>query len=182
MIYPNLCNMSGSESLDFNRRLVYYQSMNHPIQYVKRSHALRRQEQCSTWERLLENGLVRVLEEGWSATSIDRVLRECGVPKGSFYHYFENKDAFGLDLIAHYQAKFAHRLERWFATPEEALIRGDEAWLRLEAAWQGFLHETSQEMARDEFKRGCLVGCLGQEVASLNEPVRQALLACQLEW
>jgi Tetracyclin repressor-like, C-terminal domain len=62
------------------------------------------------------------------------------------------------------------------------LIQGDEAWLRLEAALQGLMRESAQEMARFEFKRGCLVGCLGQEVASLNEPVRQALLECLLEW
>jgi TetR/AcrR family transcriptional regulator, transcriptional repressor for nem operon len=156
--------------------------MKSQVEYAKRSHSQRKQEQLSTQERLLEHGLARVLEAGWSATSIDVVLRECGVPKGSFYHYFPSKDAFGLALISHYQDVFTHRLEKWFGAEQEALIQGDEAWLRLEAALQGLMRESAQEMARFEFKRGCLVGCLGQEVASLNEPVRQALLECLLEW
>jgi TetR/AcrR family transcriptional regulator, transcriptional repressor for nem operon len=153
-----------------------------PIEYAKRSHSQRKQEQLSTRERLLERGVARVLEAGWSATSIDVVLRECGVPKGSFYHYFQSKDAFGLALISHYQDLFTQRLEKWFGAEQDALIQGDEAWLRLEAALQGLMRESAQEMARFDFKRGCLIGCLGQEVASLNEPVRLALLECLLEW
>jgi TetR/AcrR family transcriptional regulator, transcriptional repressor for nem operon len=156
--------------------------MKPQVEYAPRSHSQRKQDQLSTRERLLEHGLAHVLEAGWSATSIDVVLRECGVPKGSFYHYFQSKDVFGQALISHYQDLFTGRLEKWFGAEQEQFIRGDEAWLRLEAALQGWMRESVQEMARFEYKRGCLVGCLGQEVASLNEPVRQALLECLLEW
>ncbi len=156
--------------------------MGNQIEFAKRSHAQRKQAQQGTRERLLEHGLARVLEAGWAGTSIDVVLRECAVPKGSFYHYFESKEAFGLGLIAHYQSIFMRRVGKWLSIDQEQGMTGDEAWLHLEAALHGFLREFVQDMARFDFKRGCLVGSLGQEVASLNEPVRQALLACLLEW
>jgi TetR/AcrR family transcriptional regulator, transcriptional repressor for nem operon len=37
------------------------------------------------------------------------------VPKGSFYHYFDSKDSFGLALIDAYAAHFARKLDRWLA-------------------------------------------------------------------
>lgn len=41
-------------------------------------------------------------EKGFSATGLDEILKAVGVPKGSFYHYFDSKEAFGAELIDRY--------------------------------------------------------------------------------
>ena len=48
------------------------------------------------------------------ATGIDGVLKTVGVPKGSFYHYFDSKEDFGRAVMDNYAAYFANKLKRWF--------------------------------------------------------------------
>ena len=121
-------------------------------------------------------GLQKVLEGGWSATSIDVVLRECDVPKGSFYHYFESKESFGYELLDSYQAFFMQRLSKWFVDqPTDGLGQ-------LQAAMDGFLADSIASIERYGYRRGCLVGALGQEVAGLHEGFRVKLLENLQDW
>ena len=51
--------------------------------------------------------------KGFATAGLDEILGRVGVPKGSFYHYFASKEAFGLALIERY----AHFLPAsWTAT------------------------------------------------------------------
>jgi len=49
--------------------------------------AVRRQE---TRQHLIEVGLELILAHGFNAVSVDKLVKATGVPKGSFYHYFES--------------------------------------------------------------------------------------------
>jgi TetR/AcrR family transcriptional regulator, transcriptional repressor for nem operon len=150
--------------------------MLHDIQSLTRTHTARKQGQQSTRERLIAVGLHKVLEGGWSATSIDVVLRECDVPKGSFYHYFASKEAFGYALLESYQAFFMQRLTKWFVDqPTDGLGQ-------LQAAMDGFLADSIVGIERYGYRRGCLVGALGQEVAGLHEGFRSKLLESLQDW
>ncbi|MEC7433868.1 MAG: TetR/AcrR family transcriptional regulator, partial [Pseudomonadota bacterium] len=66
----------------------------------------------NTRDALIQVGLGVLTEKGYSYTGIDEILRQAGVPKGSFYHYFDNKEAFGAALIEAYGRFFANKLER----------------------------------------------------------------------
>ena len=111
-------------------------------------------------------------EKGYSSVSIDEVLRAVQVPKGSFYHYFDSKEAFGQVLITAYADYFARKLDRWFldttATPLQRL--------------KNFIQDAKEGMARHDFKRGCLVGNLGQEMGTLPESFRSQLGQVFLDW
>jgi len=48
-----------------------------------------------TRESLLQAGVEVLTEKGFSSAGIDEILRRVGVPKGSFYHFFGSKEAFG---------------------------------------------------------------------------------------
>src|SRR5574343_259443 len=72
----------------------------------------QRADLIDTRELLLRTGLEVLTEKGFSATGIDEILGRVGVPKGSFYHYFDSKEAFGLELIQRYGDFFAHKLDR----------------------------------------------------------------------
>ncbi len=122
--------------------------------------------------RLLRSGLEHLTERGYSAIGIDQILRHAGVPKGSFYHYFRDKEAFGLALIEAYQAYFVDLLEG--ALGDESLGHVD----RLRA----FVRRATEGMARHQFRRGCLVGNLGQEMAALPESFRAELVAVFADW
>lgn len=121
---------------------------------------------------LLRSGMEVLTEKGYSATGIDEILRRVGIPKGSFYHYFDNKDAFGLELIDHYDAFFKHKLEKFLnhsaLSPLERL--------------QAFMQDASNNMARFQFRRGCLVGNLGQEMGALPEAFRDRIRQVFNDW
>jgi TetR/AcrR family transcriptional repressor of nem operon len=53
----------------------------------------------STKAELLEAGLDAMLFKGYNGTGIQEILREVGVPKGSFYHYFGSKEDYVMEVI-----------------------------------------------------------------------------------
>jgi len=126
----------------------------------------------SSREALIRVGVALLAEKGYSATGLDEVLRGAGVPKGSFYHYFASKDAFGSALIDAYADYFARKLDRWFLDGSAAPLD------RL----RNFVADASAGMARYDFRRGCLVGNLGQEMSALPEPFRDRLHNVLLDW
>ncbi len=106
----------------------------------------QREDLADTRELLLRAGLEVLTEKGFSATGIDEILGRAGVPKGSFYHYFASKEAFGLALIERYGEFFARKLDRHLGN------RGLPPLERLQAfvddARAGMAHPVPQAGAR----------------------------------
>lgn len=129
-------------------------------------------ENFETREALIRCGTEVLTEQGFMATGIEHILKQVGVPKGSFYHYFPSKEAFGHAVLDHYAAYFSQRLDRWLLdetlTPLERLV--------------GFVQNAKAGMARHDYRRGCLVGNLGQEVSVLPEGFRDILEGIFLDW
>jgi TetR/AcrR family transcriptional repressor of nem operon len=121
---------------------------------------------------LIRTGLSVLTEKGYSSVGIDEILRAVAVPKGSFYHYFPSKESFGRVLIAEYSDYFARKLDRHFlnaASPPLQRLRN-------------FIEDARQGMAKHGFRRGCLVGNLGQEMAVLPESFRSLLVDVLGDW
>ena len=127
---------------------------------------------AETRELLLRAGLEVLTEKGFSATGIEEVLRREGVPKGSFYYYFENKEAFGLALIDRYAEFFGHKLDQHFLNQELAPLKRVHS----------FIDDAAEGMARFGFRRGCLIGNLGQEMAVLPNSFRLRLSETFEDW
>ncbi len=129
-------------------------------------------EHGDTREALLRAGMEILTEQGFAATGIDTVLKRIQVPKGSFYHYFDSKEAFGQQVLERYAAYFARKLDRWLLDQDEAPLQ------RL----RNFVEDAKAGMARHQFRRGCLVGNLGQEVVVLPDSFRWQLEQVLLDW
>lgn len=125
-----------------------------------------------TREALLRAGVAALTEKGFCATGLDEILRAAGVPKGSFYHHFDSKEAFGALLIDQYAAYFAHKLDRHLR---------DEGLPPLERL-RRFIADARAGMIRHDFRRGCLIGNLGQEMAALPDAFRQRLIDVFTDW
>lgn len=126
----------------------------------------------NTRDLLIHSGLAVLTEKGYCAVGIDEILRLAQVPKGSFYHCFASKEVFGQALIAAYAAYFAHKLDRWL------LDAGTPPLQRL----HHFISDAEKGMERHGFRRGCLVGNLGQEMGALPESFRVQLEDVFLDW
>lgn len=103
--------------------------------------------------------------KGFSAVGLNEILTTAGVPKGSFYHYFGSKDAFGVALLDKYFEDYLAEIDASFRQPDmtaaEGLVRYFDKW------------RISQLPGDCHGK--CLVVKLGAEVADLSEPMRLAL-------
>ncbi len=125
-----------------------------------------------TRELLCRAGVAALTEKGYSATGIDEILKSVGVPKGSFYHYFDSKQAFGAELISAYDRYFARKLDRFLTDEDLAPLERIDAFCR----------DAAQGMARHDFRRGCLIGNLGQEMSALPEAFRSQLQEVLRGW
>lgn len=123
-------------------------------------------------ELLLRSGLEVLTEKGFSAAGIDEILGRVGVPKGSFYYYFDSKEAFGLELIDRYADFFAQKINRHLTNTQLTPID------RL----RSFVGDAIASMGRFDFRRGCLIGNLGQEMGSLPESFRSRLREVFEDW
>ena len=57
-----------------------------------------------TRERILDAAERLVIDNGYAATSVDRVIAESRTSKGSFFHHFASKDDLARALVERYAA------------------------------------------------------------------------------
>lgn len=125
-----------------------------------------------TRERLVRCGIEILTEKGFASTGIDEVLKKVKVPKGSFYHYFSSKDDFGRAVVDGYAAYFANKLDHWLL---------DETRRPLDRL-RAFVEDGKAGLRRFDFKRGCLIGNMGQELGSTHEEFRELLDEVFSDW
>ncbi len=101
----------------------------------------------SAKEKILEAALTRFLEDGYEASSVDDIIADAGVSKGSFYHAFKSKEALGLEA-----------LERYNQRGIEILSGGDYRFIEdpVDRAL-GFVRYT-EENASQFWCHGCMLG------------------------
>ena len=116
-------------------------------------------------EKIIATGQAIMGGKGYSAVGLNEILTAAGVPKGSFYHYFSSKDAFGVALLESYFESYLAEIDRTMATSGLTMAQ------RLMKYWE--LWQTSQSFHNCEGK--CLAVKLGAEVADLSEPMRLVL-------
>lgn len=124
----------------------------------------------STRQRLLEEGVASFLTGGFHGTGIKEVLDRVKVPKGSFYNYFESKEAFGAAAITHYAECFAARLAAALGAAPDPLT-----------GLRRFFADLMADFERDGFVGGCLVANLGGELEG-SEICREALAEAMQGW
>jgi TetR/AcrR family transcriptional repressor of nem operon len=129
-------------------------------------------DRTDTRNALLRAGVQVLSERGWDAAGLQRVLDLCGVPKGSFYHYFASKEDFGLAVIDAYDVYIHRRLAGSL----------DDAALDVFGRVQGVVDAGKRAMHKTAYTHGCLVGNLGQELAGIHPVLRDKLQEVMLRW
>ena len=121
-------------------------------------------EHTDVKQRILDTGRGIILGKGFSAVGLNEILSTAQVPKGSFYHYFKSKEAFGEALVDNYVADYL--------TQVDSLLRDDGAPAaeRLMRYWKSWM--STGETA----ECNCLVVKLSGEVSDMSEAMRAALL------
>ena len=127
----------------------------------------------TTKTRILEAAEELMLEKSFHSVGLNEILKAVKVPKGSFYHYFESKEQFGVELLKHYVAgasEYKRRVLLASTTEPNALQR-----------LLTYLETNVAKTCESGGKCPCLVVKLASEVADMSEPMRQVLAAGQCE-
>ncbi|WP_336406959.1 TetR/AcrR family transcriptional regulator [Gallaecimonas mangrovi] len=104
-------------------------------------------------------------QRGFSAVGLNELLKAADVPKGSFYHYFASKEAFGVALLERYFSHYMAGLNELLSNPNGTAVS------RLMDYWQRWV----DTQAGSDLHSRCLVVKLGAEVSDLSEDMRQVL-------
>ncbi|QEN12639.1 TetR/AcrR family transcriptional regulator [Mycolicibacterium sp. ELW1] len=116
-------------------------------------------------ERLFRAGAKLFYENGFHGTTIDAVLAEAGVPKGSFYHHFGSKDAFGQAVLSRYMGSQGELVATWAARTD----------LSTAEKVTGYYRDMSQVFVKSGFQTACLTGKFSTEVAATSDVFRPQL-------
>jgi TetR/AcrR family transcriptional repressor of nem operon len=149
-----------------------FSNVNHAERPVPRNRQQRSTARTDTRRALVWCGTELLTERGFQITGIDEVLKRVGVPKGSFYYFFKSKDDFGEAVIKNYADYYSRKMDRIF---------NDQTCPPMERL-KAFVNNAKYGMSKFEFRRGCLIGNLGQDLASLDGKFRHILEAVLLSW
>lgn len=114
---------------------------------------------------ILATGQAIMSRRGFSAVGLTEILTGAGVPKGSFYHYFGSKDAFGEAMLTDYFEDYLGEVDAILAKPG---LTGAERLMVYFANWR-------EAQGAFDCQGRCLAVKLGAEVSDLSEPMRLAL-------
>ena len=120
-----------------------------------------------TKQRLIEAGLRMLLERGYNSLGVQALLDETGIPKGSFYHHFKDKEDFALQVIEAYIGEVHGVLD--------ACLQ-DESLPPLARVRRFF--EMVQQKYQEDGYLGCLMGGLGQELSGTSDVFRHKIEWC----
>ena len=126
---------------------------------------MNKQTEYDTREHLLATGEHLCMQRGFTGMGLSELLKTAGVPKGSFYHYFRSKEAFGVAMLERHFAGYHHRLAVHFDTGPGNYRD------RILAYYQ----ETLNQFCQQGIISGCLTVKLSAEVCDLSEDMRTAM-------
>ncbi len=118
-----------------------------------------------TKDNIILTGAKIIHRKGFNHTGIQEILKEAGVPKGSFYFYFKNKDDFGLQVIDFFTNHF---------DSIAAEILADKNLPPLDRLRQ-FFDIFADFFKSQDYTLGCPIGNLAQEMGDLNPVFREKL-------
>ena len=122
-----------------------------------------------TRARIINAAADLIYARGVDRTSLDEVMSESGVSKSQLYHYFADKDALVLEVIA-------LQIERVLNAQQPHLGALDS--LKALRLWRDAIIRLNEKTHAN----GCPLGSLASELANDSEAARQRLAASFATW
>jgi TetR/AcrR family transcriptional repressor of nem operon len=129
---------------------------------------------ATTKERILEAAEEIMLQKSFHSVGLNEILSAVKVPKGSFYHYFQSKEQFGVELLKHYVADASAFKRKALLTSELS----EDPFERLMA----YFDLNIANMMGNSSQCSCLVAKLATEVATFSDNMRAVLAEGVREW
>lgn len=106
-----------------------------------------------TRQRLIDVGIESFLRLGYHGAGLKAMLDEAGIPKGSFYNYFDSKEDFASAAIQHYATCLGTKLNKALREHSSPI-----------AGLRAYFESLAKAFSESEFAGGCLIANLGAEL------------------
>ena len=112
---------------------------------------------------IIEKSIGVIFEKGYNGAGVKDLADAAGIPKGSIYNYFENKQDYLETILIYYYEKSN---EEQFKILEDKSL---EPLNRIKEFFSFMINGLDEE----DFKKGCLLGKITQEVSGVNDEIRK---------
>ena len=112
-------------------------------------------------EKLLQSAFDEIYQNGYSATSVDKILKKANMNKGSMYHFFKSKKALALGVI---EEKLSLHIKNKY-----------EPLLKIEKNIVDELMNVLKDREGFDFVNGCKLNNMVQELSPLDKDFKIAL-------
>jgi TetR/AcrR family transcriptional repressor of nem operon len=129
-----------------------------------------------TKERILDTAEALILDLGFAATSIDRVIDGAGITKGAFFYHFGSKAEMAHALVERYAQRDTELLEGTLARAEKLARDPLERFL----VFLGLFEEYAETVTGPN--PGCLFASYIYEAQLFDEATKQIISAQFLRW
>ena len=118
-----------------------------------------------TKQKILETGAELIHLKGFNHTGLQEILNAAGVPKGSFYNYFNSKEDFGLQVIDHFAGYYTFITRPILEDPALSPLQ------KIKRLLEWFMEFFKSK----DYAFGCPIGNLAQEMGDLSPAFRNKL-------
>ena len=115
----------------------------------------------TTRQKLIDATFEEVYSHGYQGAALADILKNAGVHKGSMYHYFSSKKEMVLVTVK-------EKAATWFSERYDKI-------LELKSGCMDEFAKTLKETKSKDFKRGCPVANLVQEMSNLDEDFQETM-------
>ncbi len=110
-------------------------------------------------EEILDIGYDILRKKGYHNVGINQILNQAGIPKGSFYNFFESKEDFAIKVVKRYGETNTEWMQTFFDNSELSPIESLQSFYK-------FMIDTNEN---DDFLSGCIINNMSIEVGRINE-------------
>lgn len=104
--------------------------------------------------------------KGYNDTGIKEITDAAGIPKGSFYNYFKSKEQFAISALDYMGQQSLHRINSNLS---------DESKPPIDRITEFFTDMVEKNIRELNFKQGCFIGNLCQEMADVNTAIGEKI-------
>ncbi|CAN5862453.1 TetR/AcrR family transcriptional regulator [soil metagenome] len=118
----------------------------------------------STRDRLIETTAELFRRQGYTGTGVKQIVEAAGAPFGSMYHHFPNgKEDLGAHTIRWSGAIYGELIDLFYGSEPDVV-----------AATSRFFEGAADTVRDTDYADACPIATVALEVASTNEPLREA--------
>lgn len=113
---------------------------------------------------ILKNSIELMYSKGYNGTSVKDITDAAGIPKGSFYTYFTDKENYAVDALNYYAKEMQSDQLKCLSNPELQAIE------RITT----FFENSIAVLESKGYRYGCLIGNLCEEMADHSQLIAKA--------